>query len=215
MIMNTQNLILIGGGGHCKSVIDVAESADFKILGILDKSENVGKTVLGYSIIGTDDDIYKYVEKALFVITVGQIKDPSTRIKISEKVIESGGHFATIISRTAYVSKYAQIGDGTVVMHRAVINAESNIGISCIINTYANIEHDTIVGDFCHVSTGSIINGNCLIGNRTFLGSQATISNGVSITDDCIIAAGAVVSKNIFVKGTYFGNPASLKKANK
>ena len=44
-------LILVGGGGHCKSVIDVAESAGYTILGILDKPEEIGKHVFGYEVI--------------------------------------------------------------------------------------------------------------------------------------------------------------------
>ena len=55
--MEIKKLILVGGGGHCKSVIDVAESAGFNIIGILDTSDNVGKKVLNYKIIGTDIDI--------------------------------------------------------------------------------------------------------------------------------------------------------------
>ena len=66
-------LILLGGGGHCKSVIDVAESAGYTILGILDKPELVGTMVLDYEIIGTDDDIPLYVDKAEFLITVSSL----------------------------------------------------------------------------------------------------------------------------------------------
>ena len=67
-------LILIGGGGHCKSVIEAAESAGYSILGILDMPEDVGNEVLpGYKVIGTDDDIPTYVDQAEFVITVGSV----------------------------------------------------------------------------------------------------------------------------------------------
>lgn len=75
--MHNNPLILLGGGGHCKSVIDVAESAGYTILGILDKPELVGTKVLDYEIIGTDDAIPQYVDKAEFLITVGQIKSPA------------------------------------------------------------------------------------------------------------------------------------------
>jgi ribosomal protein S18 acetylase RimI-like enzyme len=61
--MNQKNLILIGGGGHCKSVIDVVESAGYNILGVVDMPEEVGKSVLDYKVIGTDDDILQYVDK--------------------------------------------------------------------------------------------------------------------------------------------------------
>lgn len=209
--MKTKNLILIGGGGHCKSVIEAAESAGFKILGILDTDQNIGKKVLDYTIIGTDDSIKHYVKKSLFVITVGQIKDADLRIKLHHKVINCGGKLATVIANTAHVSHYSKIGNGTVILHHAVVNADATIGIGCIINTFANIEHDAVVGDFCHISTGAIVNGNCVVGEKTFLGSQAVVVNGVSITDECVIAAGAIVRKNILIKGIYADNPALLK----
>jgi len=209
--MKSKNLILIGGGGHCKSVIDVAESAGYTILGILDTTENVGKKVLNCRIVGTDDEIIDYVNKALFIVTVGQIKDPEIRIKLHQKVINNGGQFATIIASTAYVSTYSNLGEGTVVMHQAVVNADAKVGVGCIINTFANIEHDAVIGDFCHISTGAMVNGNCTVGKGTFLGSQAVIVNGVNIAEGCVIAAGAVVRKNILIKGVYGDNPATLK----
>ena len=101
-----KDLILIGGGGHCKSVLDAAESAGYNILGVLDMPEEVGKEILSTKVIGTDDDIPAYVDKAEFVITVGFIKNPYTRIKLYNKVKEEGGKLATIIASSAYVSSY-------------------------------------------------------------------------------------------------------------
>lgn len=206
-----KNLILLGGGGHCKSVIDVAESAGYNILGVLDKPEEVGKQVLDYKVIGTDDDIPQYVDKAEFVITVGFIKNPATRIKLYNKVKEAGGRLATIIASTAHVSKYATIGEGSVVMHNAFVNAGAKIGNNVIINTFANIEHDAIVGDQCHISTGTMINGDCKVGQKVFIGSQSVLANGITIGDDIIIGAGSVVHKSIERKGIYAGNPSILK----
>ena len=177
--MEHKKLILVGGGGHCKSVIDVAESAGFQIQGILDIPENVGKKVLGYSIVGTDDQIPNYVNDAVFIVTVGHIKDASLRIKLHQKIVDAGGTLATIIASSAHVSKYAQIEEGSVVMHQAVVNADASIGRGCIINTFANIEHDAKIGDYCHISTGAMINGNCVVGNETFFGSQSVMVNGL------------------------------------
>lgn len=210
-----QNLILVGGGGHCKSVIDVAESAGYNILGILDMPEEVGKTVLGYKVVGTDDDIPQYVGKAEFVITVGFIKNPTIRIRIFDRIKSAGGRLATIVASTARVSKYAELGEGTVVMHHAFVNAGAKIGRNCIINTFSNIEHDVHVGDQCHISTGSMVNGDCKIGERVFLGSQSVLANGISVGDDIIVGAGALVRKSITTKGIYSGNPAILKIKSK
>ena len=206
--MNNKNLILIGGGGHCKSVIDVAESAGWTILGILDVVENVGKKVLGYTVIGADEQIPEFVHKAYFLVTVGQIKDAGLRIKLHEKIWSAGGELATVIASDAHVSKHSEIGKGTVVMHQAGINAGTKIGKGCIINTMANIEHDAEIGDYCHISTGAMVNGDCWVGHETFVGSGAIVSNGVSIAKRCIISAGAVVRKSISESGIYAGNPA-------
>lgn len=210
-----KDIILIGGGGHCKSVIDVAESAGYNILGILDMPEEVGNQVLGYKVIGTDDDIPQYVDKAEFVITVGFIKSPTVRIRIYNKIKEAGGKLATMVASTAYVSKYAVLGEGTVVMHHAMVNAGARIGISCIINTFCNIEHDAVIGDQCHISTGTMVNGDCKVGDRVFIGSQSVMANGVSIGDDIVVGAGSLIRKSLREKGIYSGNPAILKIRSK
>ena len=213
--MEQKNLILVGGGGHCKSVIDVAESAGYNILGILDMPEDVGKKVLDYKVIGTDDDIPLYVDKAEFVITVGFIKNPTTRIKLYNKVKEAGGKLATVIASTAHVSKYSTIGEGTVVMHQAFVNAGAQIGANCIINTFCNIEHDAQIGDQCHISTGTMVNGDCKVGDRCFIGSQSALANGIAIDEDIIVGAASFVRKSISEKGIYSGNPAILKIKSK
>ena len=209
--MKSKKLILVGGGGHCKSVIDVAESAGFQIQGILDIPENVGKKVLDYSIIGTDDQIPDYVKDAVFLVTVGHIKDATLRIKLHQKIVDAGGTLATIIASTAHVSQYAQIGEGSVIMHQAVVNADAIIGRGCIINTFANIEHDSKIGDYCHISTGAMINGNCVVGKETFFGSKSVMVNGIEIASGCVIGAGSLIRKNATQKGVYSGNPATLK----
>ena len=150
-------LILVGGGGHCKSVIEAAESAGYSILGVLDMPEEVGKKILSTKVIGTDDDIPAYVDQAEFVITVGFIKNPATRIKLYNKVKEAGGKLATIIASTAYVSKYAEIGEGTVVLHQAFVNAGAKVGCNVILNTATNIEHDAVIGDHSHIGAGSLV----------------------------------------------------------
>ena len=186
-------LILIGGGGHCKSVIEAAESAGYQIMGVLDLPEELGKPVLATKVVGTDDDIPAYVDKAEFVITVGFIKSPATRIKLYNRVKEAGGRLATIIASTAYVSKYATIGEGTVVMHHAFVNAGAKVGANVILNTFTNVEHDAVIGDQCHISTGTMVNGGCVVG------------------DDIVVGAGSLVRKSISQKGIYSGNPAILK----
>lgn len=206
-----KNLILVGGGGHCKSVIEAAESAGYSILGVLDMPEHVGKGILSTKVMGTDDDIPGFVDKAEFVITVGFILDPTIRIKLYNRIKESGGKLATIIASTAYVSKYATLGEGTVVLHQAFVNAGARVGNNVILNTAVNIEHDAEIGDHCHISTGVMVNGECKVGPRCFIGSQSVLANCISVGEDIIVGAGSFVRKSISEKGIYSGNPALLK----
>ena len=204
-------LMLVGGGGHCQSVIEVAESCGRTIRGILDVPAEVGMEVLGYPIIGTDDAIANYTTFCEFVITVGFIKDSSLRIRLYEKVLAAGGVLATLIASTAYVSRHAVIGKGTVVMHHAFVNAGAEVGENVILNTGCNVEHSAQVGNHCHISTGVMVNGDCNVGNNCFIGSQSVLANGVSICNDVLVGAGSFVRKTILKPGVYSGNPAILK----
>lgn len=204
-------LILIGGGGHCKSVIEVAESCGRTIRGILDVPAEVGREVLGYPIIGTDDEIASYADSCEFVITVGFIKDPSLRIKLYDRVLDNGGKLATLVASTAYVSRHARLGQGTVVMHHAFVNAGAEVGENVILNTCSNIEHGVHIGSQCHVSTGVMINGDCRVGDNCFIGSQSVLANGVCVCEDVLVGAGSFVRKSIIRPGVYSGNPAILK----
>jgi len=189
-----RNIILIGGGGHCISVIDVIENENkFNILGILD-SNNKENNILGYKILGGDHLIPELVnENTCFLITVGQIKNYSIRKNIAKTLTENNAKLATVISPLAYVSKHAFIEEGTIVMNHAVVNAKSIIGKNCIINTMSNVEHGVSIGDFCHISTSAVINGDSVIGSGTFIGSNATISNGILIKENSIISAGKFI----------------------
>jgi sugar O-acyltransferase (sialic acid O-acetyltransferase NeuD family) len=209
-----QKLILIGGGTHCKSCIDVIETTKkYEICGILDNNYTENETILGYPIIGNDDLIEKLVaQNYQFLITIGQIKSPDLRIKLFDLVKKFGGNLATIISPNAIVSKHASIAEGTIIMHAAIVNAAANIGKNCIINTQAIIEHDAEIGNYCHISTNSVINGCVKVGDRCFIASSTMAYQCVEIADDIIVGGYSVVTKNLTIAGIYAGNPAKLLK---
>lgn len=198
----------MGGGGHCKSVIDAAESAGWEIGAVLDVPSKTGTRCLDHEICGTDADIPRYTDNCEFLVTVGQVGNADTRRRLQAQISSSGGSLAVVVASTARVSPYARIGAGTVVLHQACINADAIVGEGCIINTLADIEHDVSIGDFCHISTGAVINGGCHIGAGCFIGSRAMIAQCVTVAPDTIIGAGAVVIHDITVPGTYVGVPA-------
>jgi len=189
------NILLVGGGGHCKAVIDVIEQEKkFQIAGIIDRPELVGSKVLNYEIIGSDDDLPQLSQTFKYaLITIGQIKSPNLRIKLFEAAKKAGFVLPAIISPRAYISKYATVDEGSVVMHDAVINSNANIGKNCIINTKALIEHDSSIEAHCHISTGVIVNGDVTVEKNCFIGSGATIKEAIIIKEDSFIKMGSIV----------------------
>ncbi|MBP5315054.1 MAG: NeuD/PglB/VioB family sugar acetyltransferase [Muribaculaceae bacterium] len=210
MMFKQKKLILVGGGGHCRSVADVALSANCRIMGIIDP--NVDVEVFGAPRLGDDFDVADVAARfpeAEFVVTTGHIKSSSLRRHLVKNLEDNGCRIASpIIANDAYIGLCVSVGDGSVVMHRAVVNANSSIGTNAIINTGAIVDHDCTIGNFCHLSTRSVVNGGCRIGNGVFLGSGAVVAQKVTICDDVVIGAGAVVVDDITVSGTYLGVPA-------
>jgi sugar O-acyltransferase (sialic acid O-acetyltransferase NeuD family) len=193
-----ENLILIGGGGHCRSCIDVIEQqGKFRIVGILDNHLTSGTNVLSYKVVGNDGDIEGYNKKTTgggyFMIAIGQIKSAEMRIAIFDRLKSLGPRMATIVSPLANVSKYADIGEGTIVMHHALVNANAKIGKNCIINSKALVEHDAIVADHCHISTAAVVNGGVKIGEGSFVGSNSVIVHGAVVNSFSFIKAHTIV----------------------
>lgn len=192
-------LILIGGGGHCKSCIDIIEMDDrYEIIGIIDAPKMVGDWILGYEIIGSDDDIQSFAEKGCsFFITLGQIKSPARRIEIFKDLKKLSADVPSFISQKAYISRHAKIGTGTIIHHNAVINAAAEVGDLCVINTAAVVEHDVKVGNYCHVSTSVMVNGGVTVGDGTFIGSNASIKDNIEIGDGSFVGFHCRVMTNL------------------
>lgn len=203
-----KNIILIGGGGHCKSCIEIIESCNtYNIYGVIDNKQT---EIADLNLLGNDSVISSYTtsSKNYFLITVGQIKSASLRKTLFNLVCYYGGSFATVISPFSHVSRKSFIQDGSIIFHNVQVNAGTRIGKNVILNNKSLIEHDCVIGDHCHISTGAILNGNCTIGDEVLIGSNSVIIQGINITSDVVIGAGSVVINDILEPGIYVGNPA-------
>mgnify|MGYP006098906923 CR=1 FL=1 len=195
-------LILLGAGGHAVSSIDVIESTmNHEIIGLIDSKINKEINIHDYPLLGVDEDFLDIIKnldpKLKGIVTVGQIKNSKIRLRLFNLLKDAGILSTAIISPASYVSRKANVDDGTIIFHGVVINANVRIGENCIINTNSLIEHDVVIGSHCHISTGAIINGDVVIENETFIGSGATIKQGVKIGSNCIIGMGQSIFTDI------------------
>jgi len=188
-------IILIGGGGHCKSCIDIIEQeGKYQIAGIVDVPKKVHQKILGYEIIGMDEDLPLMAKQySSFLITIGQIRSANKRILLFNRLRELGALFPAIVSPLSYVSKHAMVAEGTIVMHHALVNAGAQVGANCIINSKALIEHDVVIQDHCHIATAAIVNGGAKIKSGAFFGSNAVTRGYVTVGEKSFINCGVKV----------------------
>jgi sugar O-acyltransferase (sialic acid O-acetyltransferase NeuD family) len=174
---------LVGAGGHARSCIDVIEQdSRFSVAGLVGLPHEVGMHMYGHPVLGSDTDLPSLVRDfSCALVALGQIKTPDLRIRLFEMLKGYGCDLPTIMSPHAYVSQHASVGEGTIVMHGAIINAGARIGRNCIINSRTLIEHDAVIDDHCHIATAAVINGNVSVGEGSFIGSNVCIRQGVSI----------------------------------
>lgn len=205
-----EKIILLGGGGHCKSIIDtIINSKLYEIAGIIDLKQNIGQCINGIKILDNDENLIKYKEAGIenAFITVGSIGNPSIRIKLYNLASKLGFKIPAITDNSAIISKDSVIGCGTFVGKGVIINTKVVIGSNCIINTGSIIEHDCSIGDFVHISPGATLCGGVKICNNTHIGANSTIIQYRSIGENAIIGAGSIVTKDIRNNVTAYGNP--------
>ncbi|MFZ3218898.1 MAG: acetyltransferase [Rhodoferax sp.] len=193
--MSREAILLLGAGGHARSCIDVIEQEGrFNVGGLVGLPQEVGSRVLGYPVLGADSDLPGLLPRfSQVLIALGQIKTPEARMRIFALLEERGCNLPVIVSPRSHVSRHAQVGAGTIVMHGAIVNAGASIGRNCIINSLALVEHDAVVGDHCHIATAAVVNGDVSIGAGSFIGSNVCIRQGSRFGERCVIGMGQQV----------------------
>ena len=197
----SEPVILIGGSGHAKVVMDCVQSSGGQVAGILDDGIAAGTLVIGIPVLGKVGDYTQYLQYS-FLIAIGS---NAIRRRIAESLPVK---WCTAVHPSAVVSQYARIGAGSVIMPNAVVNSGASIGMHCIVNSGAIIEYDNRLSDYVHISPGASLGGTVFVGQETHIGIGASVRNNISICGGCTIGAGAVVVKNITEPGTYVGVPA-------
>lgn len=204
-------VLIIGTSGHAKVVIDIIENeGKYEIYGLIDTFKEVGDSVYGYKILGTEKDIAEIILENKIIGGFIAIGDNWSRHTIFKHIIKlnSNFKFISIIHSNTSIGKNVQIGNGTVVMPGAVINADSVVGDFCIVNTLASLDHESTLQDFASLGPGANISGNVSIGAFTAISLGAKVIENIEIKSHTIVGAGAVVLKNIESHKVVYGVPA-------
>ena len=197
----SENVILVGAGGHGKVLADLVEKAGDHVVGFLDDAPE-REEALGFPILGLTRDWPQFADRARFLLAIGSNE---TRRRLAQSMAVD---WYTAVHPGAWIGCGVTLGCGTVVMAGAVINPDARVGMHSIINTGAVVEHDNVIGDFVHVSPHATLCGTVRVGNATHIGAGAVVRNGISVCGGVTVGAGAVVVRNIERPGIYVGVPA-------
>lgn len=205
-------VIIIGGGGHARVLIDTLLNNSVSIIGITDPEPGkTGSRILGISVLGNDEILQQYSVKTVQLVNgVGATDSTARRRLIYESFKDRGYTFATVVHRSAFIARNVLLNEGVQIMAGAVIQTGSIIGKNTIINTRATIDHDCRIEDHSHLAPGATLCGGVEVGEGAFIGSSATLIQNVKIGRMAFIGAGAVVVKDIPPDTIAMGIPAQV-----
>jgi UDP-N-acetylbacillosamine N-acetyltransferase len=192
-------VVVIGGGGHARSVMNLLASAGIIPSGFYDEVVHPDETIIGIKGFSIDE----LPSSGNIILAVG---DNLLRRKYYSD-LNSRIHKNAVIHSSALLEREVKTGNANLVFPRTLLNSYCTIGDNNIINSGAILEHESRIGSHCHISVGAIICGRVTIGDNCFIGAGAVVKDGIKITDNVTIGAGSVVIHDIKERGVYVGNP--------
>jgi UDP-N-acetylbacillosamine N-acetyltransferase len=202
-----QKLIILGFGGHARSVADVALALGFKTLVFVDEQAREGELFLNFPVLKsfTPDDPKSWCAfpasgNALF------------RQAQTDLIQQLGWQLISLIAPSATLGVGFEIGDGVFIGQQAHIGPMAKVGSGSIVNSGAVVEHECTIGEWAHVSVNATMGGRSSLGDYSMLGAGATVIDNITIVRQTHIGAGALVIKKISVSGIYVGIPAKFKQ---
>jgi sugar O-acyltransferase (sialic acid O-acetyltransferase NeuD family) len=196
----TDKIILQGGGEHARVVLDCLLDNGSNVVGIFDPKYN--GTLFGVKQMGAYQPNYEPDAKAIVAIGDNALR---------KKVVGLTRHtFTNAIHSSALLSRFVSIGEGCMILHRTIVQAQTKIGSHVIINTGARIDHDCMIEDYVHIAPGVTLCGTVHVGEGTLIGAGATIIPGIKIGRWAVIGAGSVVIKDVPEHAVVVGNPTRI-----
>lgn len=205
-----RKLFIYGSGGFAREVAWLAQETGFQVVGFIDDNpDKIGSLINGIMVLSLED-ASAFVPEVSVVIAVGS---PQTREKLYLKASNVGFSFTTLVHPRVEMSKFVEMGEGTVIAAGSILTTNITLGKHVQINLDCTIGHDVVMEDFATLAPGVHVSGWVRIGKRAYIGTGAVIINGregepIVIGDDAIVGAGAVVTRSVPPATTVVGVPA-------
>lgn len=213
-----KNIILFGGGTHVSYCIDIIKKEHkYCIVGITDPYLQFGTEIMGYKIIGKQEEIKRLIKQYNIDAGIITIGDNWIRKIVLDKILSivPDFEFVSTIHPSVIIGENVTIGKGTIMMAGSIVSPNTAIGEFCFFATGAILEHNCIMGNFSSISAGSVTGGKVNIGDFTAITLGVTIFDRVKIGEHCVIGSGSLVTKDVPGFVLAYGSPAIVIRERK
>lgn len=193
-------LIIFGGGGHGKTVIDLVRAmGTYRIVGVIDDGLPPGSEVLGAPVLGGAKELDEWHNRGvrLAVNAVGGIGNVAVRLKVFEILTKAGFICPTIVHPSAVIERSAVLDAGVQVLAGAYIGSAARVGFGTVINAGAIISHDCVLGKVVNLSPGATLAGNVRIEDHAQIGMRATVNLQVTVGAAARLGNGCTVKADV------------------
>jgi sugar O-acyltransferase (sialic acid O-acetyltransferase NeuD family) len=203
-----KRLAILGASGHGKVVADTAECCGWQVIEFFDDAWPQVSSIGVWPVVGNTSDLLGRVGEFDGVLVA--IGNNSVRRRKMDELKASGAQLPVLMHPSSIISRYAQIGSGTVVFASAVVNAYAIVGEGAILNTGCSIDHGCVLGACVHVSPGARLAGSVTVGDGSWIGIGACVRQVLSIGSNVMVGAGAAVTCDISDNMTVAGVPVRV-----
>jgi sugar O-acyltransferase (sialic acid O-acetyltransferase NeuD family) len=195
-------IIIYGGGGHGKSLIDLVHSLGaYRIAGIVDDAVKQGsaETIIGIPVLGGRKILPELHTQGIrqAVNAVGGIGNVQVRVEVFQHLAEAGFICPAVVHPTAYVEPSASLSAGVQVFPQAYIGSDTELGYGTIVNSGAIVSHDCVLAEYVNISPGAILAGEVNIGRGCLIGMGSTVNLAVTVNAGARIGNGATVKRDV------------------
>ena len=201
------DVVLLGGGGHARSVLAALSLGGVRVRGYLAPSSS---DALGDLLHLGGDDRMDWLDPADVVLVngLGTTTSTTARRTLHDAVSARGFTVASVRHPHAFVDPGATLGPAVQVLAGAIVNVGAELHEGALVNSGAIIEHDAVIGAHAHVAPGVVLAGGVRVGDGALIGLGARVLPGITIGSGGVVGAGAVVVRDVAAGRTVSGVPA-------
>jgi sugar O-acyltransferase (sialic acid O-acetyltransferase NeuD family) len=208
-------VIVIGGSDQGRQAIDIIEEGGgAEVVGVLDRRGARVDQVVGYPVLGSDDELAATAASTRATAFVAAIGDNFARHRVLKREMARCPDLEPlrVTHPSAIVARDAVVGPGSILMAGVVVSNGCQVGTGALLATRSSLDHDSVVGDCSSLAPGATTGGGVRIGDRSAIGLGANVIHRVTVGSDTVVGAGALVLSDVPDGVVAYGAPALVAR---